>query len=181
MKTKQIVWIITAIFIVGAVFFAGTIRSNAQTSKVIEKKIGNTVYELGSSDPIYTIENKANKIKHVVGPVVTLDNSEQAGNAWKEHFKPLFSKERAKELNFRITLSCTCDSTGQVKEVRISIYKRANFEMLTLKEIKAIEDAAKNYKFNFLSWCSYGGVKHIVISYPFNPYLLYFDKPKKDN
>ena len=76
LKIKQTLWAIIATFIVGTIFVVGTFRSNAQTAIVAEKKIGNTVYKLNMSDNIYSLTNKANKIKNVIGGggIVVIDN-----------------------------------------------------------------------------------------------------------
>ena len=187
MKTQQILVTVIVAFIVG------TIRTNAQTASTIEMRIGDTVYELETGDVVYesdtvinyTLRNKANKIisqegNNSIGCQVSFDNySEEAKTAWKEHFKPIFSKERAEELKLRITLFCICDSTGSIRQVEgIHFRNRENFEKFTLSEIKAIEDAAKTYRYKFFSWRCYEKQKYVLIVHPLSPYLLYFEKPE---
>ena len=173
MKTQQILIAVIVAFIVG------TLRTDAQTATVIEKRIGDTVYELDTMN--YTLKNKANKItpREYLGDCrVSLDDSENAERTWKANFKPVFSKERAKELNVKITINSICDSTGLIREIYIFFKNHENFEKFTLSEIKAIEDAAKTYRYRFLSWRCYAEQKYVQISHPLNPYLLYFEKPK---
>ena len=174
MKTQQILITVIVAFIVG------TLRTDAQIATVIEKRIGDTVYEWNTVD--YILRNKASKIafqrNNNIGCQVYLDNSENAQKAWEEHFKLVFSKERAKELNVKITINSICDSTGLIREIYIFFKNHENFEKFTLSEIKAIEDAAKTYRYRFLSWRCYAEQKYVQISHPLNPYLLYFEKPK---
>lgn len=173
MKTQQILIAVIVAFIVG------TLRTDAQTATVIEKRIGDTVYELDTMN--YTLKNKANKItpREYLGDCrVSLDDSENAERTWKANFKPVFSKEKAKELNMRIYINSVCDSTGLIKEVEINFRNRENFEMFTLSEIKAIEDAAKTYRYRFRAWSQCEGQKYVHIHHYIVPYLLYFEKPK---
>jgi hypothetical protein len=124
-----------------------------QAALVVEKRIGNVVYELNTED--YTLRNKSNRITSAelnYAHNVHLENSEQVHKARLENFKPLFSKERANELNVRIGLYCIADSTGQVLEVSLFFRNRETFEMFTPSEIQAIEDTAKRYHFNVLRW-----------------------------
>ena len=167
MKTKVKISILIATFIVGV------FRLDAQTVPVIEKRIGNTVYELDTIN--YILKNKANKITsleyNLGGCIISFDNAEQAQKDWVENFKPIFSKERAKELKVRILISCIFDSTGLIQEIEIFFMNRENFEMFTLSEIKAIEDAAKKYQYENLSWYYCGDAKYGRFVHPFSPYL----------
>ena len=177
MKTKQFTLLVIGVFIFG------TLQLDAQTASVIEKRIGNTVYELDTVS--YSIKNKANKISekeiNTNGCKVSFDNySKEAETNWKENFKPIFSKERAEELNFRINITSICDSTGLIREIEIFFGSRENFEKVTLSEIKAIEDAAKTYRYKDLSWYDCEELKYVrIYHHRLNPYLLYFEKPKK--
>ena len=100
MKTKQILWIITT-FIVGAIIVVGTTRLDAQTTKMIEKKIGNRVYELDAKD--YTLKNKANKIsyKDIGNSDVFVDNSEQDVKDWEEANQTNIFKRASKRIKFQ--------------------------------------------------------------------------------
>jgi len=180
MKTqkKYLVIIVTCIAI--AVSIVGVSHLSAQTSSVIEKKIGNTVYELDTAG--YFLKNKANKITFEEyghgGCIVSFDNDKQAHKDWLENFKPVFSKERAKELNVRINIRCIFDTTGQIREVTILFGSRKKFEMFTLSEIKAMEEAIKKYRYKNLSWLGCENLKYSYFQHPLNPCLLYFEKPK---
>ena len=173
MKTRTFFLTILAILV------AGICQLDAQTKSVVEKRIGSTIYKLDSVS--YRIKNKANKITdREVGSgfIATLDNSKQAYKVWTEQFKPLFSKERVEKLNVRIILVSICDSTGLVKEVEVHFRNRETFEMFTLSEIKAIEDAAKKFRFNIVWHGGEEGQKYVRFVHPLNPYLLYFEKSK---
>ena len=162
-------------------FIIGVIQIDAQTSRLIEKRIGNTVYELDTI--IFYIQNKANKISSdEIGVCLTsIENAELLYKDFLENFKSVFSKERAKQLMVYMSIRCTCDSAGKIHEVGILFKNRDDFEKFTLSEIKAIEEAAKKHRTKLRSWAiSCEGVKYIVITYPFTPYLLYFERPKQD-
>jgi len=204
MKTQKILLVVITIFIIGifrlnAQLPASEIERRAAVNEQfraeqrekaalhlermkkqkVEKRIGNTVFELDTV--IYHLNNKANKItsqEEAAPRSVSFNERENTSTAWVEHFKSVFSKERAEELNIRIGLHCVCDSTGRIWEVRMSFLKRENYEKFTLSEIKALEDAAKKYRLNISRWSSGEKAKYVSITYPFNPYLLYFEKPK---
>ena len=193
MKTKKILLVIAATLIVGVFRVdaqppAWVIEKRAEILEkhaemlekralaVVEKRIGSTVYELDTVN--YTLNNKANKLTYVSSAEVSLDQSEHARKAQQEHFKPLFSKERAQEIKTMIMLACVCDSTGLIQEVTMSFRTREFFEMFTLSEIKVLEDAAKQYRFNFLAWRGGEGTKYAKVTLFFSPYLLYFERPK---
>jgi len=167
-------------FIVMATFIVGVFCLNAQTVPVIEKRIGNTVYELDTTN--YILKNKANKItwqeSNPGGCIISFDNNEQAHKDWLENFKPVFSKERAEELKERIHFTCFFDTTGQIREIEIFFMNRERFEMFTLSEIKAMEDAMKKHRYKNLSWNGCGNAKYGRFAYPFSPYLLYLEKQK---
>ena len=176
-KTKQI------LLSVILVLFVGTLKMNAQqTAWGTEMRIGNRVYLLDMFN--YYLVNKANKITNQEindeGCIVSFDNSKESVKAWEEHFKSVFSKERAKELNFRVSFRNICDATGRVKEVEIYFRNRENFEKFTLSEINAMEDAAKKHQYKVKAFlrCE-GNIKYFTIVQPLNPYLLYFEKPKE--
>jgi len=176
MKTKQILLsVIVALFV-------GTLRMDAQqTASGSEMKIGDRVYLL---DPFnyYYLVNKANKITNQEindeGCVVSFDNSKEAQKVWEEHFKSVFSKERAEELNFRVSFRNICDATGRVKEVAMYFGNPVNFEKFTSSEINAMEDAAKKHQYKVKAFlrCK-GNIKYFTVAQPLNPYLLYFEKP----
>ena len=170
MKTRTFFLTILAILV------AGICKLEAQKASVIEKRIGNTVYELDTVG--YRVKNKANVItfQEYGDCRVSFDDGVLAGKTWLEHFKPLFSKERAEELKVRIRISCVFDSTGFIKEVEMFFLNRENFEKFTLKEIKDIEDAAKKYQYKNLFWYECEGLKYARFYHPFSPYLLYFEK-----
>jgi len=168
------------LIVIIATFIVGTFQLDAQTKSVVEKRIGNTVYELDTVH--YIIKNKANKIQdQEVGSnfIANFDGSKQAHKVWMEHFKPLFSKERAEKLNVRILICLKSDSIGQVQEVEIHFRNRENIEKFTQDEIRAIEDTAKKYRFKVLSWDGgERGKKYFKYYYFLNPYLIYFEKQK---
>ena len=177
MKTKKLSTVV-ATLMVAAICISGAFRINAQTAQVVELKIGDAVYEFENYN---ILRNKANKITSqeiTYAGNFSFDQSELAGKAWVEHFKPLFSKERAEELKVRITLRCICDSTGLIREIEIFFKNREEFEMFTLCEIKAMEDAAKTHRYENLTWHNCENVKYGRFIHPFSPYLLYFEKPK---
>jgi len=180
MKIQKNLLVIIILFILMATFIVGSLRSYGQTAPVIEKKIGNTVYELDTA--IYVLKNKANKIARSEynsgGCIVSFDNEAQAQKDWLENFKPVFSKERAKESKMRINISCVFDSTGLIREIEILFWDRKDFEMFSLSEIKAIEDAAKKYRYKNLSWNNCRDAKYGRFVHPLVPYLLYYEKPK---
>ena len=181
MKQKKLLIVIVAFSII-ATFIVGVFRLNAQTVPLIEKRIGNTIYELDTIR-FYYIKNKANKITHQEYSNSSycrtiINNVEQAYSDWLENFKPVFSKERAKELNQRINITCVFDTTGQIQEVNFLFYDREIFEMFKLSEIKAMEDALKKYRYKDLSWYNCGDAKYSYLIYGFNPYLLYYEKTK---
>ena len=165
--------------IIIATFIIGVFHLNAQTAPMIEKRIENTAYELDTIN--YSLKNKANKITRQEYSnsdcAVILDDAKQAHEDWLEHFKPIFSKERAEKLKARIRITCVFDLTGQVQEIEIFFRNRENFEMFTLNEIKAIEDAIKKHQYKNLKWHNCGDLKYSYFTYPFSPYLLYFKKP----
>ena len=167
-------------FIVMATFIVGVFCLNAQTVPVIEKRIGNTVYELDTTN--YILKNKANKITiHETNPggcIISFDNEEQAHNDLMEIFKPVFSKERAEKLKVRINIRCFFDTTGQIREIEIFFRNREIFEMFTLNEIKAMEDVAKKFRYKNLTWNNCEGAKYGRFAHPLNPYLLYFERPR---
>ena len=174
MKILKRVIVITEIFIFGA------LHLNAQTAPVIEKRIGNTVYELDTIS--YVIKNKENKITNMEynpgGCIISFENEEMTGKEWLGNFKPIFSKERAEKLKFMIHIICFFDTTGQIQEIEIFFMTREKFEMFTLSEIKAMEDAAKKFRYKNLSWRNCEDSKYGRFSHPFSPYLLYFERPK---
>ena len=180
MKTKKKLFVVIVAFSVIATFVVGVFHLNAQTVPMIEKRIGNTVYELDTAR--YILKNKTNKITHEEysygGCVVAFDNDKQAHEDWLENFKPVFSKERAEELNVRIRITCIFDLIGQIQEIEIFFRNREDFEMFTLSEIKTIEDAIKKHQYRNLSWHNCGNLKYGYFSHPLNPYLLYFEKSK---
>ena len=180
MKTnKNLLVMMTAIIVIVSFIF-GTLRSNAQTAQVIEKRIGNTVYELDTVR--YILKNKANKItwqeSNKGGCVIYFDNEELTRKEWLEIFKPIFSKERAEELKIMLHIICFFDTSGQIQEIEIFFRTREDFEMFTLSEIKAMEDAAKKFRYKNLSWRNCENSKYGRFGHPFSPYLLYFERPK---
>ena len=180
MKTKKNLLVIMVALIVIAPFIVGALRLDAQTVPVIEKRIGNTVYELDTT--LYYIKNKENKItnqEYNTGScIIEFDNEKQAHEDLLENFKTVFSKERAEELKLWIKIFCIFDHNGQIQEIEILFKNREDFEMFTLSEIKAIEDAAKKYRYKNLKWYNCGDSKYGRFGHPFSPYLLYFEKLK---
>ena len=180
MKTKKNLLVIMAAMTIIAPFIFGAFRLAAQTAPVVEKRIGNTVYELDTTN--YVLKNKANKItwqeSNIGGCIISFDNEELAGKAWLENFKPLFSKERAEELKVMIHITCFFDTTGQIRQIVIFFRSRENFEMFTLSEIKAMEDAIKKHYYKNLIWRNCESAKYGLFTHPFSPYLLYFESPR---
>jgi hypothetical protein len=176
MRTQKILLVIATTFMVGV------FRLDAQTAPVIEKRIGNAVYELNTEG--YTLRNKANKITNQEvgsGFVGSVDNSEQARQTWVEHFKPLFSKERAEELRVIIGIFSIIDSTGQVREVEMFFRNRETFEMFTPSEIQAIENTAKRYRYNVRWWSGEENGKSYLytrIGHTLRPHVLYSENSR---
>ena len=172
--------LITATVIVTAIFIFGVSQLDAQASRVVEMRIGNTVYELDTV--LHILKNKTNKITwQEVNPGdcrVSFGNDRQAHNDLMENFRPIFSKERAEELKVMIHIYFFFDTTGQIREIAIMFRNREIFEMFTLSEIKAIEDAAKKHRYENLEWFNCDGAKYGHFVHPFSPYLLYFERPR---
>jgi hypothetical protein len=126
-------------------FLFGTgICSYAQEATTYEKSIDGTTYVFDTVKRI--VENKDNKISKTYPSATHFEISIKETTSIVDEYRKVFSKQRAEELKDGVLfLTCYCDSTGLIREIRFHF--RKGFGQIQLSEIKSLETYLKKYRF----------------------------------
>jgi len=124
---------------------------NSAKAQVVELPVDNNVYVYDAAK--CTIENKSTFSK--VYAMNRCDSYNIANNDFSSIYKKAFSSERIKELakdKRAISILLYADSSGNIVKI-LFFLKNAAIPIVSLSEIKALEDAFKDYKLEIRDKC----------------------------